>query len=291
MRVLIIGCGYIGLPLGANLARQGHEVCGIRRTPMADAELIASGVTPLCADITKPQTLASLPSRYDWVVNCVSSSGGGAEGYQRVYLNGTCNVIEWLEASPPQKYVYTSSTSVYGQLDGSLVDENSKAEPVAETAKILVQTERLLLEPNQRSGLNAIILRIAGIYGPDRGYWLRQYLNGQNRIEGDGQRWLNMVHRDDVVGAIIAALQFGRPGEIYNVVDDRPVTQLALFQWLAARVGGSPPPSFNESEGENRKRAFTNKRVSNRKLKHDLGYRFNYPSFKEGFEPELERGP
>jgi nucleoside-diphosphate-sugar epimerase len=285
MRVLIIGCGYVGLPLGKKLACEGHEVYGLRRTHAADAELKENGIAPACADITKPQTLTELNPLFDWVINCVSSAGGSADEYRRVYLEGTNNVLKWLAPSPPQRYVYTSSTSVYGQTDGSLVDEASPVQPVAETAKILLETEQLLL--NVEESVNAIILRMAGIYGPNRGYWLRQYLNGQARIEGDGQRWLNMVHRDDVVGAIATALQRGTPREIYNVVDDQPVTQLALYQWLSAKTDRALPPTRQDPVGGHRKRGLTNKRVSNRKLNQSLGYKFKYPTFKEGFAREL----
>ena len=78
-----------------------------------------------------------------------------------------------------------------------------------------------------------MILRVAGIYGPDRGHWFKQFLKNEARIEGDGSRFLNMIHRDDVIGCIIAALKSGRPGEIYNAVDDEPVSQMNFFQWLA----------------------------------------------------------
>ena len=288
MRILIIGCGYLGMPLGRYLAREGHEVYGIRRTRAAAAELKVNGITPLCADITQPQSLAELSPNYDWVVNCVSSGGGSAEEYRQAYLEATRNVITWLGASPPRRYIYTSSTSVYGQTDGSVVDEASPVEPVVETAQILVATEQLLLEREVKALIKPIILRVAGIYGPKRGYWLGQYLNGQARIEGDGQRWLNMVHRDDVVGALTAALQHRTAGEIYNVVDDEPVTQLALYEWLSAKTSRALPPTIEPAVGTDRKRGLTNKRVSNRKLKEILGYRFKYPTFKEGFAQELE---
>ena len=75
MRVLIVGCGYVGLPLGAELVRRGHEISGLRRSALAEAELKAAGITPLHADITRPETLARLPRDFDWVVNC-SASGG-----------------------------------------------------------------------------------------------------------------------------------------------------------------------------------------------------------------------
>src|SRR6267378_2209388 len=131
MRVLIVGCGYVGMALGTELVRQGHEVFGLRRADIADGDLKAAGIVPLKADITKVQDLERLPTDSDWVVNCVSSSRGNVEDYREVYLGGMRNLIERLSANPPGKFVYTSSTSVYGQTDGSIVTEVSLAEPVA----------------------------------------------------------------------------------------------------------------------------------------------------------------
>jgi len=289
MRVLIVGCGYVGLPLGAELVRQGHEVFGLRRSPGAEAELRSAGIKPLAGDITKADSLIPLPASYDWVVNCVSASGGGAEEYREVYLQGTQNLIEWLGAAPPKKFVYTSSTSVYGQNDGSLVKESSPTEPAVETGKILVETERVLLEAVRARRFPAVILRLAGIYGPDRGYWFKQYLKNEARIEGAGARILNMIHRDDVAGAIIAALTSGRPGEVYNVVDDEPVSQLHFFQWLSGPLGKELPPSVPEDPVAVRKRGVTNKKISNRRLKMELGYQFKYPTFRQGYTAELIR--
>ena len=285
MRVLIVGCGYVGLPLGAELVRLGHEVHGLRRTARGAAELRAARISPLVADITKPDDLVKLPREFDWVVNCVATSGGTTEDYRRIYLDGARNLVDWLSSAPPQKLVYTSSTSVYGQMDGSLVVETSATEPGSETGRILLQTERVLLE----SGIPAIILRLAGIYGPERGYWLKQFLQGTAKIEGEGKRILNMVHRDDVIGAVIETLGKSRSREIYNLVDDEPVTQLECLRWLAATLGKPMPPFAPEDEPEVRKRGVTNKEVSNRKLKQELDYRFKYPTFREGFEVELKR--
>lgn len=282
MRVLIIGCGYIGLPLGAELVRGGHEVFGLRRSATAESEIKAAGITPLCADITQPAQLAKLPTGFDWVVNTVASGGGTAEDYRRVYFEGTRDLLQWLASSPPRKFVYTSSTSVYGQNDGSIVEESSPAAPLADTARVLVETETLLLDAHRASGFPAVILRVAGIYGPGRGYWLKQFLKGEARIEGDGSRCLNMIHRDDVIGCIGAALKQGTPGEIYNAVDDAPVTQKEFFGWLAAKLG-KPEPSASPENPEARKRGATNKRISNRKLKRELDYAFRFSTFRQGY--------
>ena len=289
MRVLIVGCGYVGLPLGVELMKQGHEVFGLRRSGTAEHELRSAGLTPLLADITRPGTLNALPTSFDWVVNCAATSGGSADDYRQLYLQGNCNLIEWLAPAPPKKFVYTSSTSVYGQNDGSTVKESSPTEPVAESAKVLVETEKVLLEAAQQQKLPAIILRVAGIYGPDRGYLLKQYLKNEARLEGKGERALNMIHRDDLIGVIIAALQSGRPGEVYNAVDDEPVSQWRFFEWLAGTLDKDVPPEATEDTAANHKRGVTNKKVSNRKLKMELGYQFKYPNFRKGYTAEITR--
>jgi nucleoside-diphosphate-sugar epimerase len=289
MKCLIVGCGYVGLPLGAELVRLGHEVAGLRRQALAENELKAAGIRPLVGDVTRPESLARLPHAFDWVVNCVASRGGTAEDYRRIYLQGTRHLMEWLSATPPQKFVYTGSTSVYGQTDGSPVKETSPTEPVVETAKVLRETEKLLLTAAGERKFPAVILRVAGIYGPDRGHAFKQFLKNEARIEGDGSRFLNMIHRDDLIGCLIAVLKSGRAGEIYNTVDDEPVTQANFFQWLAEELGKAPPPMVPENPEADRKRGVTNKRVSNRKLKMELGHQFKYPNFRIGYSAEILR--
>ncbi len=317
MRVLIVGCGYVGLPLGKELARQGHEVFGLRRSALAETEMKAAGIRPLHADITKLDELKRLPRDFDWVVNCTASGGGGAEDYRKIYLEGNRNLIAWLAGSPLQKFIYTSSTSVYGQNDGSVVTEKSPAEPAAETAMVLVEAEQLLLTAalplnrppatfspsggegrdegasavagrttngQDRTVFPAVILRVAGIYGPARGHWFKQFLRGEARIESDGSRWLNMIHRDDLIGVIMAALERGTPGEIYNAADNEPVTQLKFFEWLAAELQKPLPPRVAADAEIWRKRGVTAKRVSNAKLRTELKYEFRFPDFRAGYK-------
>jgi nucleoside-diphosphate-sugar epimerase len=196
--------------------------------------------------------------------------------------------VAWLAGRPPGKFLYTSSTSVYAQNDGFLVTEQSPAQPEATTARVLVETEELLLAA-ARNKFPAVILRVAGIYGPGRGHLFKQFLNGEAHIEGDGQRFLNMIHRDDLAGVIIAALESGEPGQIYNAVDNEPVTQLKFFDWLAAQLGRPLPPEVSGSEESWRKRGTTNKRVSNAKLRADLKYEFKFPDFRAGYAAEIAR--
>ncbi len=289
MRVLIVGCGYVGIPLGAELVKLGHEVFGLRRSADGDAELTAAGIKPLVGDITRAEDLAKLPGPFDWVVNTVSSSKGGEEEYRQVYLQGTRNLIEWLGPTALKKYVYTSSTSVYGQTDGSVVKESSPTEPASATSKLLVETENLLINAAQTAKFPAVVLRVAGIYGPERGHLFLQYLRGEARIAGKGERIINMIHRDDVVTSIIAALKSGRAGEVYNVSDDEPVAQIHFFRWLSETLGKWMPPFATEEENAARKRGLTNKKISNRRLKMELGVALKHPTFRQGYTAEILR--
>lgn len=288
MRVLIVGCGYVGLPLGRMLVAQGNEVFGLRRSTSAEAELREAGILPVTADITRLEELQHVAGPFDWVVNCAASGGGTADDYRRVYVEGMRNLVSWLSAAPPKKFVYTSSTSVYAQDDGAVVKESSATEPTAETSRVLLEAEGVLREAAAK-GFPAVILRVAGIYGPGRGHLFRQFLNNELRIPGRGERFLNMIHRDDVAGAIVAALKSGRPGEIYNVVDDEPVAQIHFVRWLSETLGKWMPPFGPDDTAGERKRGLTSKKVSNRRLRMELGYPLKYPTFRQGYTEEIRR--
>jgi nucleoside-diphosphate-sugar epimerase len=289
MRVLIIGCGYVGLPLGAELVRLGHEVCGVTRSTQNHDALKARSIQPLVADISNRPDLDNLQLPFDWVVNTVSSSRGGLEEYTQVYLQGTRHLIDWLASAPPKKFVYTSSTSVYGQTDGSQVKESSPADPASDTGRVLAAAEKLLLDAAREKKFPAVILRVAGIYGPERGHLFLQYLKDEARIAGRGEGLLNMIHRADLVNCIIAALKNGHAGEVYNAVDDEPVPQIHFFRWLSETLGKNMPPFGDEPAPAGRKRAVTHKKVLNRKLKAELGYQFKYPTFRQGYTAEIQR--
>jgi nucleoside-diphosphate-sugar epimerase len=268
MKILIIGCGYVGLPLGQALASAGHEVHGVRRS-----DFTAENITPHRIDITAPNAFDALPRDFDWVINTVSSARGDAEVHRAVFVDGAKNLLDWLGDSSA-RVLFTSSTSVYQQTDGHWVDETSPANPKSGTAQNLAQAEELFLNAPQA----ATVLRVAGIYGPQRGYLFRQFLKGEAVLTKGGTRWINMIHRDDVVSAILTAMDL--TPSIYNVADDEPVTQRVFFEWLAKRSDKPMPP---EGESVSRKRVATNKRVRNAKLKA-AGWQLRFPTFREGYE-------
>src|SRR5262249_14329183 len=148
----------------------------------------------LQADITEPASLAPIQPAFDAVINLVSSTKGGPEEYRRVYFEGTRNIVGWLQQHPPKKYLYTSSTSVYGQNDASLVTELSPTEPESPTSRILVETEKELQRACSVYEFPALILRVAGIYGPGRGHLFQQFLRGGATLRDDGSAFINNIH-------------------------------------------------------------------------------------------------
>lgn len=289
MKVLIAGCGYLGTALGADLVVKGHEVYGLRRSVDKDDALVYSGVKPIHADICNASQLRNLPRDFDWVVNTCAPNTSDVTRYKEVYLEGTQQLVAWLKDCGIKKYVYTSSTDVYGQNDGSLIKEDSPAQPTTPTGMILAETEQVVINAYKECKFPSVILRVAGIYGPDRGYWFRQYLQNKAVMEEKGERYVNMIHRDDLIQIIIRTLQAGRSGEIFNAVDDEPVTQLHMFRWLSETLGKPMPPCESKAEAATRQRTSTNKRISNRKLKMELGYAFKYPTFRQGLTAEIQR--
>lgn len=289
MRVLIVGCGYVGTELGRELVVRGHEVFGMRRHAGSARDLSAAGITAVVADVTQRGELFRIPGGFDWVVNTVSSSKGDAHDYRSVYLQGTRNLLEWLPRASVRKYVYTSSTSVYGQTDGSWVNEVSPTNPRNDTSRLLVETEQLLLEATRETNFPGVLLRVAGIYGPGRGHVFRQFLSGEACLCGAGDRIMNMIHREDVVRAILCALEKGATGGVYNVADDEPVTQHEFFSWLSGRLGKPMPPVLAECENATPKRGLTHKRVSNQKLRKELACELKYPTFRQGYSAEIAR--
>lgn len=287
MDTAVIGCGYVGMRVAAKLAKQGHQVYGVRRFISDSAPFDSAGIIPLSIDITQPKQLYRIPDSVLWVVNSVSSSQSGVDAYRKVYLEATQSLIHYFHNTRIQRYLHVSSTSVYGQTDGSQVDETSERRPISLTSQILIEAEDLLLHTQQKNLFPAIIARVSGIYGPGRGYLFHQYLRNEATMAGDGSRFLNMIHVDDLASALIRTLEIGRPGQAYNLTDSRPVTQHEFLSWLATELEKPLPPSASPKEHKQRKRPITSKRVSNQRLLNELGFRFQFPTYREGYAENI----
>ncbi|SDX56957.1 SDR family oxidoreductase [Halobellus clavatus] len=290
-RVVIVGCGYVGLELGRQLRAAGHAVTGVRRSDAGLDAVAAAGLDTQRADATDPDSLAALPDA-DWVVFAASSGGRGAEAAREVYVEGLRNVIDAYAArdATPDRLVYTSSTGVYGDHDGAFVDEETPIDPTTEKTAILAEAERIAREDAAAAGIDGTVARFAGLYGPNR-YRLDRYIEGPV-TEG----YLNMVHRDDAAGAIAFLLESELARDsVVLVADDEPADKWTFADWLAAECGVEAPSKrtiearladSDLSEAATR-RLQTSKRCDNSRLR-DLGYEFAYPTFREGYRAAID---
>ena len=273
-RILIAGCGYVGEATADLFRSATWTVEGWVHSQESAARLSTKPYSIRIVDISQRGEVTNCAGAFDAVIHCASSRGGDAEAYRRVYLNGGRNL---LEAFPNAKILFTSSTSVYAQRDGSWVTEESETKPLRETSRILLEAEKFILK---RAG---IVARLAGIYGPRRSALLSKFLNGTATIEPQADRFVNQTHRDDIASALFLLVnsEAQTSARIYNVVDDQPLLQSECYRWLAQRLN-RPLPPIRKSE-QPRKRGDTNKRVSNAKL-HQFGWTPDYPTFGDAME-------
>jgi len=279
-RILIAGCGYVGEATANLFHYAGWNVEGWVHSKESAARLSVKPYSIRVVDVSQRDEVAKRAGVFDAVIHCASSRGGDAEAYRQIYLNGARHL---LETFPKAKILFTSSTSVYAQRDGSWVTEESETKPFRETSRILLEVENLILEKG------GIVARLAGIYGPGRSALLTKFLNGTATIAPSNDRFVNQVHREDIASALFLLLnrEAVTSGQIYNVADDQPLLQSACYGWLAQRLN-RPLPPIRKSD-EPRKRGDTNKRVSNAKL-HQLGWTLGYPTFGDAMEKSILPG-
>ena len=238
----------------------------------------------LRADVHDDNLGDLLPEGLDFIFYTSLSGGGGEAGYRAAYAQGPKNLLKALDlkGESPRRIFFTSSTAVYAQTDGSLVDEESPTKPTHYAGRILLEGERTLLE----SGYAATILRLSGIYGPGRTRLIDAVRAGRAEVQEGPPRYTNRIHRDDCAGALAHLMQLDAPDEIYLGVDDEPADRRNVLIWLAERLGVPHPRETGGGEAPSA-RAATNKRCSNARLKA-AGYRFLYPSYREGYAGMIE---
>lgn len=276
MQVLIAGCGYVGSELGRRLAAAGHTVWGMRRRP----EGLPDGLLPLAADLADPASLAGLPEGLDWVVYAAAADGFDDAAYRTAYVDGPRNLLAALagQGQRPRRLLFVSSTGVYGQQDGEWVDEASPTEPTGFSGRRLLEGEALVAA----APFATVVLRLAGIYGPGRTMLLDRVRSAEATCVEAPPQYSNLIHRDDCAGAIAHLLALDRAHPLYLGADHEPTERCALLRWLADAVGAPPPQVMPPGSSATRRTRRGNKRCRNARLV-ESGYRFRYPTFREGF--------
>jgi nucleoside-diphosphate-sugar epimerase len=277
LRILVAGAGYVGLEAARQLEARGDRVFALRRS----SGPLPAGVEGIMADLTAPDLGDRIPE-VDYVLYTAAADGGDEASYRAIYQRGVAALLEVLEARPtaarPQRFVFVSSTAVYGEANGELVDESTPPEPASFRGAVMLEGEaRVLASPIQGH-----VLRLGGIYGPGRDRLPRMVAAGEARCPGGGALWSNRIHRDDAARALIHLIDHPDPPAVLLGVDAEPTPICQVYQWLARQLGAPDPPV---DPALRRDRA--NKRCSSARLQA-TGFRFLYPSFREGYGAMLE---
>ncbi|MBD3896972.1 SDR family oxidoreductase [Halomonas sp. ML-15] len=279
---LIIGCGDIGMTLGKELLAAGQRVIGVRRK--AQAALKDSGIEPLALDVNDPEAIRKLPNA-DTVVYVLSADHFEEAAYRAAYPDGLRAVLGEFAGrdTPPKRVFFVSSTSVYAQQDGEVVDETSPTQPHGFSGILMREAEQALLD----HPLPGSVVRFSGIYGPGRDRLIRQV--GEGRIAaGAPPMYSNRIHRDDCAGALAHLIQLTLDGapvdDIYLASDCEPAPLHEVMLWLAGKL---KVESTETIQSPLRRRA--SKRCDNSRLR-ESGYVFRYPTFREGYAQVLQEG-
>ncbi len=265
---LIFGCGYLGLRVAQSWVAAGKRVAALTRGRAHTLSELS--IEPIEGDVLKPESLSSLPEA-GTVLYAVGMDRSAGRSMREVYVQGLENVLRSVRSNGP--FIYISSTSVYGQTDGEWVTEDSPTQPLEDSGKVVLEAEQVLRSYRP----DAIILRFAGIYGPDRILRKQALLNGEPLI-GDAEKWLNLIHVEDGVSAVLAAENRSKPGSTYLIADDEPVRRRDFYT-LSAELLSAPTAQFRTSESP---AIEANRRIMNKLAKEQLGWAPRFPSFREG---------
>ena len=289
---MIFGCGYVGAALAKKLLEAGVRVGALTRNPEKAANLKQLGLSEVVVENLENMIWhRRLSGSYTAVVNCVSSAGGGLEGYRKSYVEGQQSILKWTEEHAVKRYIYTSSTSVYPQDGGVAVDETMSTTSTSPTGQLLRESEQILAAAANRFDA-WYVLRLAGIYGPGRHYLLDWLRSGETVIPGYGDYYLNLIHRADIVSAICRLLMSINPESsgFYNLVDNSPATKVDVVNWLAEKLG-TPQPQFDPNQTSPRLKRrggrMPSRQIVNRKFCQTFDWAPEYPDFRVGYEQLL----
>jgi len=274
-RLLLIGPGYAARSVAAGVLVQGGGVAATLRDPSRAAELQAQGI----------DTVALSPQALEGVSDLLISAPPGPEGCPALAALGPLPAgLRWIG--------YYSSTAVYGDCGGDWIDETRAPAPRTADAKGRLVAEAAWQEAAARAGAALDILRIAGIYGPGGRNVLGQLRAGTARAIVKPGQVFNRIHRDDIVGATLAAMASPVTERLTNLSDGAPCPASQLLLGVAGMLGLPPPPqvAFEDAGLPPGAAGFyaENRRLRNDRLLALPGFRLRYPDWRHGYRAIIE---
>lgn len=272
--ILVAGAGWLGSAIARSLLASGHRVIAVRRALASLAALEAAGATPLALDLAAPGAADRIPPGVDAIVACQSSGADTVVGYRAAYVLANRALLEAAARLRVGAFVYTGSTGVFGQRDGSDVSEATPPAPSGPTGEVLLEAEEAVLAA-ARFGIPARIVRLSGLYGPGRTGILERVRAGRLALGPGDDAWMNFCHLEDAVAFVRAALDRGETGRVYHGSDAAPARRREVVEWIAARLGVPATTAAAPAQGPNR-------RILSEWTREALGVELRYPSFREG---------
>jgi nucleoside-diphosphate-sugar epimerase len=282
LRLFIFGYGYSGRALARRLRPKGWQVSAGVRDPADAARLEADGVTAV--PLADRDGLAEALARTQALLITAPPDAGGCPGLRTlVPALATANAF-------PDWTGYLSTTGVYGDRHGGWVFEESRLSAQSVEGARRVGAERDWLDVGRGMGLTVAIFRLPGIYGPGRSALDRLRAGEARRIVAPGQVF-SRIHVEDLAAGLEASMARPRAGAIYNLCDDEPAPNSDVVSYAACLLSLPPPPEIPLAEAQLSPAALRfyaeSKRVSNARAKAELGWRPEYPSYREGLRAVL----
>lgn len=280
LNILIVGCGYVGreftkLWSGSN---QGL-VHAVTRSHESGQELEALGIVPHVGNWLERETLNSLPSA-DYVLVSVPHRAA-PEFAEQTHAVGLQNLVSSLKPGC-RKIVYLSTTGVYGDAH-NVVDENTPVSPAREGPQVAVTGENWL----QNSSVAFTIIRLAGIYGPNR-IPLLDKLRSRQPLPVPREGWLNLCHVADIARMLMEVTTGDMQQNVYVFSDGQPVERETFYRFLAQRCGVAEPEFVAADPSASRTKRAGNKRVDPSTLVREIGFRYLFPDYERGLDSILE---
>lgn len=278
-RLFCFGLGYSANVLARGLLTEGWRIAGTCRDGVSRDALTAQGIEAHVFDGQSP--LEDFDAALAGTTHLLSSAPPSDNGDPVLRLHGphiaAMTSLQWVG--------YLSTTGVYGDRDGAWVDETSPLKPTGARGQRRVEAEQQWLALWRDHAAPVHIFRLAGIYGPDRNQINAVRTGEAKRIDKPGQVF-SRIHVDDIAAVLRASMSRPDPGAIYNICDDEAAPPGDVIAYIAAQLGLEPPPltPFNAAELSPMAQSFyrDNKRVSNRRIKAELGVALKWPTYREG---------
>ena len=282
-RLFCFGLGYTAKRLARTLAARGWPVGGTCQSTDARADLAAEGIEAWLFDDANPMTDPG--AALNGATHILSSVPPGADGDPVLARHAAdiaaCRELRWVG--------YLSTTGVYGDTGGREVDEAASLNPSSEHGRRRLDAEVAWLGLHREQGIPIHVFRLAGIYGPGRSVLDQVRAGRARRIDKPGQVF-SRIHVDDIATVLGASMGRPRPGAVYNVCDDEAAAPADVVAFACALLDVEAPPvvPYAEAEGDLSEMARTfwrdNRRVTNRRLKDELGVRLAHPDYRSGLK-------